>query len=131
MTIRAILLRRLLHAALIVAFLGNAAALAQQSITERSVVGKLDGIKQTYEVPNFRIGGKYDLDTPAAWANGGEGGSTLESIGGKPARTAYIAVGTPKRNAKGEIVNAIVINSYYSGDATAMYSNWYAGQAGN
>jgi hypothetical protein len=87
--------------------------------------------KLTYEVPNFRIGGKYDLAQPAAWADGGVGGTTLESLGAKPARTSYIAMGTPKRNAKGEIVNAIVINSYYSGDATAMVNNWVGGQAGN
>jgi len=106
-------------------------AAAQQPLTPRSVVAALDGLKQTYEVPNFRIGGKYDLARPDAWQNGGEGGTTLESLGGKPAHTAYIAVGTPKRDAKGEIVNAIVINSYYSGDSTAMYNNWYPGQAGN
>ncbi|MGA8054206.1 MAG: alpha/beta hydrolase [Burkholderiales bacterium] len=100
-------------------------------LTPRSVVAKLDGLKQTYEVPNFRIGGKYDLSTPQAWRDGAPGGTTLESLGAGPARTAYIAVGTPKRNEKGEIVNAIVINTYYSGDATAMYNNWYVGQAGN
>jgi homoserine acetyltransferase len=109
----------------------SVAAYAQQPLTARSVVAKLDGQKETYEVKDFRIGGKYDLSRPAAWAGGGEGGVTLESLGAKPARTAYMAVGTPKRDAKGEIVNAIVINSYYSGDATAMYNNWYAGMGGN
>jgi homoserine O-acetyltransferase/O-succinyltransferase len=108
-----------------------AAGAAAQSITPRSVVMGLDGLKQTYDVPNFRIGGKYDLARPASWQGGGEGGTTLESLGGKPAHTAYIAVGTPKRNAAGEIVNAIVISTYYSGDATAMYNNWYTGQPGN
>jgi pimeloyl-ACP methyl ester carboxylesterase len=104
------------------------AAAAQQPLTPRSVVAKLDSQKLSYEVPNFRIGGRYDLSRPASWQ---EGGTTLESLGGKPARTAYIALGTPQRNARGEIVNAIVVNSYYSGDATAMYNNWVAGQAGN
>ena len=113
------------------ALLATGSAAAQQPLTPRSVVAALDGQKLTYEVPNFRIGGKYDLAQPAAWANGGVGGTTLESLGAKPARTAYIAMGTPRRDAKGEIVNAIVINSYYSGDATAMFSNWAAGQAGN
>lgn len=106
-------------------------ALAQQPLTPRSVVAGLDKLKLTHEVKNFRIGGKYDLANPKTWENGAEGGTTLESLGAAPARTAYIAVGTPKRNGKGEIVNAIVINSYYSGDATAMYNNWYVGQAGN
>ncbi|WP_222623005.1 alpha/beta hydrolase [Ramlibacter cellulosilyticus] len=108
-----------------------ASAQAQQPLTPRSVVADLDRLKQTYEVRNFRIGGKYDLADGKAWENGAPGGTTLESLGAAPARTAYMALGTPKRNAQGEIVNAIVINSYYSGDATAMYNNWVAGQAGN
>jgi homoserine acetyltransferase len=108
--------------------LATGAATAQQAITPRSVVAEMDGTKKTYEVPDFPIGGKYDVAKPASF---GEGGKTLESLGGKPAHTAYIAMGTPKRNAKGEIVNAIVINSYYSGDATAMCNNWCAGKAGN
>jgi pimeloyl-ACP methyl ester carboxylesterase len=95
------------------------------------VVASLDNLKKTYDVPNFRIGGKYDLAKPQAWQNGADGGTTLESLGAGPAHTAYIAVGTPRRDAKGEIVNAIVINSYYSGDATAMYNNWYPGMSGN
>jgi len=107
------------------------AATAQQPLTARSVVPVLDGIKKTYEAQNFLIGGKYDVASPQSFERGAQGGVTLESLGAKPARTAYIAVGTPKRDAKGEIVNAIVINSYYSGDATAMYSNWFAGQPGN
>lgn len=104
---------------------------AQQSLTARSVVAAQDKLKQSYSVKNFRIGGKYDLANPSSWENGAEGGTTLESLGAPPATTAYMALGTPKRNAKGEIVNAIVINSYYSGDATTMYTNWVAGQAGN
>ena len=107
------------------------AAHAQQPVTERSAVAALDKMKQTYEVRNFRIGGKYDLANPRAWENGGEGGTTLESLGAGPARTAYIAVGTPKKNDKGEIINAIVISTFFSGDATSMYSSWYAGQPGN
>jgi homoserine O-acetyltransferase len=124
-------LKALCGALTLAALLAAGNAVAQQPLTPRSVVTKLDDQKKTYEVPNFRIGGKYDLAQPATWANGGVGGTTLESLGAKPARTAYMAVGTPRRNAQGEIVNAIVINSYYSGDATAMWNNWIAGQAGN
>jgi homoserine acetyltransferase len=36
---------------------------------------------------------------------------------------------TPRRNAAGEITNAVVINSYYSGDSTDMYEQWYVGAA--
>ena len=107
------------------------AAHAQQPITARSAVPALDSIKKTYEVKDFKIGGKYDLATPKAWENGGEGGTTLESLGAGPAKTSYIAVGTPKKNEKGEIVNAIVISTFFSGDATSMYNSWYAGQSGN
>ena len=46
-------------------------AAAQQALTPRSVVAALDSRKLTYEVPNFRIGGKYDLAQPSAWADGG------------------------------------------------------------
>ena len=106
-------------------------AQAQQPLTARSVVAAQDKLKQSYEVKNFAIGGAYDLANPKAWENGGPGGKTLESLGAAPARTSYIAVGTPKRDSKGEIINAIVVNAYYSGDATAMYTNWYQGQAGN
>jgi pimeloyl-ACP methyl ester carboxylesterase len=124
-------LKALWGAVAAITLLAAGSACAQQPLTARSVVAKLDEQKQTHEVANFRIGGKYDLAQPASWAEGGAGGTTLESLGAKPARTAYIAVGTPKRNDKGEIVNAIVVNSYYSGDATAMVNNWVAGQAGN
>jgi homoserine acetyltransferase len=46
-------------------------------------------------------------------------------------RTAYIAVGTPRKDAGGEIINAVIISPYYSGDATFMYDFWYEGQSGN
>jgi homoserine acetyltransferase len=86
-------------------------------------------IKKYYEIPNFRIGGTYNLDaSPEAWRNGGVGGTTLESLGAGPLQVAYIAVGTPQRNEKGEIVNAVVINTFYSGDASWMYNTWFEGQ---
>ena len=108
-----------------------AATWARESLTPRSSVAELDKLKATYEVPEFRIGGSYDLARPETWANGAEGGATLESLGAGPLKTAYIAVGTPHKNAEGKIDNAILISSFYSGDATAMYNNWYEGQAGN
>lgn len=112
---------------------GVAVANAQpkEPTTARAAVAALAPMKQYYEVPNFRLGGTYDLDRPDSWANGGEGGVTLESLGAGPLRLAYIAVGTPKRNAAGEIVNAVIVSSYYSGDATNIYAFWYDGQPGN
>jgi len=102
------------------------------SITPRSNVMAQDHLKQYYEIPNFRIGGKYNLDAnPATWRDGGEGGTTLESLGAKPLRVAYIAVGTPKRNDKGEIINAVIISAFYSGDASYMYNTWFEGQPAN
>jgi len=88
---------------------------------------RLCSLKQFYEVPNFRIGGSYDLKTPQAWAQGGVGGTTLESLGAGPLKTAYITLGTPRRNAAGEITNAVIVNSFYSGDATDMYAQWVEG----
>jgi pimeloyl-ACP methyl ester carboxylesterase len=108
--------------------LGASVAVAQP-FSRRSSQEKHDGLKQYYEIANFKLGGKYDLADPSKWENGGEGGVTLESLGGGRLRTAYIAVGTPRRNAAGEITNAVVINSYYSGDSTDMYEQWYVGAA--
>ncbi|MEP9348884.1 alpha/beta hydrolase [Xanthobacter sp. KR7-225] len=102
-------------------------ALLPQPITAACSQARLCALKKFYEVPNFRIGGTYDLAAPQAWENGGAGGTTLESLGAGPLRTAYIALGTPKRNAAGEITNAVIINAFYSGDATDMYAQWVEG----
>ena len=102
-------------------------ASADPPFTRRSSQVQHDGLKKTYEIANFRLGGKYELSDPAKWENGGEGGVTLESLGGGKLRTAYIAIGNARRNAAGEITNAVVINSYYSGDSTDMYEQWVKG----
>ena len=102
---------------------------AADSLTRRSSQMQHDGLKKTIEIANFRLGGKYDLSDPSKWENGGEGGVTLESLGAGKLHTAYIAVGTPRRNAAGEITNAVIINSYYSGDSTDMYEQWVKGAA--
>jgi homoserine acetyltransferase len=100
-----------------------------QPFTRRSSQPQHDGLKQYYEIPNFRLGGRYELADPQKWEFGGEGGTTLESLGAGKLRTAYIAVGTPRRNTAGEITNAVVISSYYSGDSTDMYEQWVKGTA--
>lgn len=100
---------------------------AKAPLTALCALEKLCHLKKYYEVPEFRLGGSYDLNAPAKWENGGEGGVTLESLGGDKLRTAYIAIGTPRYNDAGEITNAIIINSYYSGDATNMYAQWVEG----
>src|ERR1700760_508555 len=115
--------------ALIVLLPSVSLAMADPPFTRRSSQPQHDGLKQYYEIPNFRLGGRYDLDNPSKWVDGGEGGVTLESLGGGKLRTGYIAVGTPRKNAAGEITNAIVINSYYSGDSTDMYEQWVKGAA--
>lgn len=114
--------------ALILLLVGTALAVAQP-FTRRSSQVQHDGLKKYYEISNFRLGGKYDLNDPSKWDNGGEGGVTLESLGGGKLRTAYIAIGNPRRNAAGEITNAVIINSYYSGDSTDMYEQWVKGAA--
>ena len=113
---------------LVVLVVGTALAVAQP-FTRRSSQMQHDGLKQTYELANFRLGGKYDLANPSKWENGGESGVTLESLGAGKLKTAYIAIGTPRRNAAGEITNAVVISSYYSGDSTDMYEQWVKGTA--
>lgn len=105
------------------------AAPAQEPITALCSQERLCHLKQFYEVPGFRIGGSYDLDAPETWDLGGPDGTTLESLGAGPLRTAYITLGTPRRNEAGEIVNAVIINSFYAGDATDMYAQWVEGSA--
>lgn len=113
---------------LLLLLMGTALAVAEP-FTRRSSQMQHDGLKKTYEIANFRIGGKYDLSDPSKWENGGEGGVTLESLGAGKLRTAYIAIGNARRNTAGEITNAVIVNSYYSGDSTDMYEQWVKGTA--
>lgn len=109
-------------------------AQAQQStptLTRRAGVNTLQDLKQYATLPHFRLGGTYTLGEAERYADGGEGGTPLEALGTKPLRVSYIATGTPRYNAQGGITNAVIINSYYSGDASFMYHYWYQGQAGN
>lgn len=104
----------------------------KSSITPMVQISDHAKVKKYYEIPNFRLGGTYNLDAaPEAWRNGGEGGTTLESLGAGPLQVAYIAVGTPKRNDRGEIINAVIISTFYSGDSSWMYNTWYEGQPAN
>jgi len=111
---------------LLLLFISSSIATAQP-FTRRSSQEQHDALKKYYEISDFRLGGRYDLASPSKWESGGEGGKTLESLGGGKLRTAYIAVGTPRRNAAGEITNAVIISSYYSGDSTDMYEQWVKG----
>jgi homoserine O-acetyltransferase/O-succinyltransferase len=120
---------RFLQACVLAVAIAIPALLQAQPFTRRSSQTQHDGLKQYYDIPNFKLGGKYDLSDPSKWENGGDGGVTLESLGGGKLRTAYIAVGTPRRNAAGEITNAVIVNSYYSGDSTDMYEQWFKGAA--
>ena len=116
----------------LVATASASAAMLDKPLTANSNIPEHDKLKQYYRIANFKLGGTYDLDAnPDTWRNGGEGGTTLESLGAPPLQVAYIAVGTPKRNAKGEIVNAVIINTFYSGDSTWMYNTWYENQKAN
>jgi homoserine O-acetyltransferase/O-succinyltransferase len=93
-------------------------------LTRSSANPKFDSLKQYYKIPNFKIGGKYDLANEASFEFGAEGGVTLESLGADPLQVAYIALGTPHLGKDGKIDNAILINTYYSGDSTIMYTFW-------
>src|SRR5208283_1576961 len=114
--------------AVLVAWVASACA---EPITRLSGVPDLESLKKYYSVPNFAIGGKYDLANASNFESGGAGGVTLESLGREPLRLSYIAVGTPERDKDGKIVNAVIISLYYSGDAAFMYFFWYDGQKGN
>lgn len=113
------------------AFMLSATSVCGKEITRLSAIPALDVLKGYYHVPNFKIGGTYEFGNEASYEFGGPGGVTLESLGAKPLRTAYIAVGTPQRNAEGKIINAVIINSYYSADSSLMFYFWYEGQKGN
>lgn len=105
-------------------------AVALEPITAEAAVAPLAGLKQYATIRAFRLGGRYDLaQPPSAFESGARnGGVSLEYLGAPPLKIGYIAVGTPERNAKGEITNAVVVASYGSGDATTMYAFWYEGQ---
>jgi homoserine acetyltransferase len=94
-------------------------------------VPSLKSLKKFYAVPGFTIGGTYEIGNEAQYEFGGSGGTTLESLGAGPLRTAYIATGTPETDENGRITNAVIINSYYSGDSAWCYDYWFEGQAGN
>ncbi|MBW2615576.1 MAG: alpha/beta fold hydrolase [Deltaproteobacteria bacterium] len=112
-------------------FISLVAGAYAEPVTRLSGVQPLHSLKKFYSIPNFKIGGEYEFGNEAAYEFGGKGGVTLESLGQEPLRTAYIAVGTPKRNGNGKIINAVVISPYYSGDSTFDYFFWYDGQKGN
>lgn len=100
-------------------------------ITRSAEIESLAHLKKYYNIPYFKIGGTYDLDDPIACAYGGRGGVTLESLGQGPLRIGYITLGTPKKDNNGKIINAIIVNSYYSADSTSVYEKWVDGQPGN
>ncbi len=122
---------RLLPALFVLVLIAAAVSAYAEPITRLSGVPVLESLKKYYSIPNFVIGGKYDLGKEATFELGGTGGVTLESLGKEPLRVSYIAVGTPKRDKDGKIVNAVIISSYYSGDSSFMYFFWFDGQKGN
>jgi homoserine O-acetyltransferase len=120
----------ILGLAVIVLGLGLATDGQAAEVTRLAGVEELAGLKKFYEVANFKIGGTYEFGNESAYEFGGTGGVTLESLGAGPLRLAYLDVGTPKRDADGRITNAVIISSYYSGDASFSYHFWYDGQPG-
>ncbi len=105
--------------------------IATEPVTGLSGVRSLAHVKQYYSIPDFKIGGTYNISVEQDYEHGGPDGTTQESLGVEPLRTAYIAVGTPERDAQGRITNAIVISPYYSGDSALCYYFWHEGQDGN
>ncbi|MBI4870741.1 MAG: alpha/beta fold hydrolase [Candidatus Riflebacteria bacterium] len=91
---------------------------------DQSAVAAFDSLKQYHQVPGFRIGGRYDLSDESSYELGGSGGVTFESLGLPPVQLGYVTVGTPHRNGRGEVDNAVLICPYYSGDSTNMLDFW-------
>ena len=120
-----------LFSVLVVSLLLSVSLVSAKSITRLSGIPELEPLKEYYSIPNFKIGGTYEFGNEASYEFGGKGGVTLESLGQKPLRTSYIAVGTPKRDANGKIINAVIFNSYYSADSSMLFYFWYDGQKGN
>lgn len=100
-------------------------------VTRLSGVPSLERMKKFCTIADFNIGGTYKIGDQSSYDFGGEGGTTLESLGAGPLRTAYIALGTPERDREGRITNAIIINSYYSGDSSWCYYFWHERGEGN
>ena len=71
--------KQIVALALAAVFALPGAALAADTkfpLTPNSGSMEFDHLKRHYEIPNFRIGGKYNLDAdPETWRNGGEGGT--------------------------------------------------------
>lgn len=128
---KSLLAGAVLAACLAMSPLVSMAAAPELNITGSVSVENLGKLKQSYEIKDFKLGGTYDLSRPSSFEFGAADGKTLESLGAAPLRTAYIAVGTPHRDSNGEIDNAVIVSTYYSGDATNMYNYWFEGQAGN
>jgi homoserine acetyltransferase len=118
-------------AVLAVVLVGSHVGRSADPITATSGVPELASLKKFHSIPNFAIGGEYEIGNEAAYESGGKGGVTLESLGHKPLQVAYIDVGTPQKDTNGKIINAVIISTYYSGDATFGYFYWYDGQKGN
>jgi homoserine O-acetyltransferase/O-succinyltransferase len=123
------ILRKILVAIVVVLFL--AVSVQAEPITRLSGLEGLQALKKFYQVSNFKIGGTYEYGNESSYEFGGKGGVTLESLGATPLRLSYIAVGTPQKDAQGQIINAILISPYYSGDSAFMVDFWFEGQKGN
>jgi len=68
-------MRKWVYALLILMFAVSTAS--AQPFTRRSSQVKYDDLKKYYEISNFRIGGKYDLDDPSKWQDGSRNISIL------------------------------------------------------
>lgn len=118
---------------------GKRIASISEPRTPDSSVPALAARKQHALIKGFRLGGSYERTTKGGVQirndreikNGGVGGVTLESLGVREGlKLSYITAGTPKRNRRGKIVNAVVVSSHYSGDSADLYSTWHGSVIG-
>jgi homoserine acetyltransferase len=120
--------------------LGKRVASLKEPKTPNSSVPALAARKQHALIKDFRLGGSYERATKGGVQirndreikNGGVGGVTLESLGVREGlKLSYITAGTPRRNRRGKIINAVVVSSHYSGDSADLYTKWHGSVIGS
>ncbi len=120
--------RRAVAAGLCLLVVAGAGAGAAAPPDAGAAIPSLADRKPLFSLPQFRLGGRYDLGRPQSFANGGEDGTTLEELGAPPLQLGAITLGTPVRDGDGRIINAVVILGDDWGDATSLYARWVEGR---
>ena len=100
-----------------------------QPFTRRSSQVQHDGLKKYYEISRLQARRQIRPGRSLEMGKRRRGRHDAGVARRRQAAHRLHRVGTPRRNAAGEIANAVVISSYYSGDSTDMYEQWVKGTA--